>query len=311
MHGSAADHTSKPLVLSFFGFQFSLRKLGKGHQRARGANPDAHGLPPRLTFTIMGLQLALQKVSARLQSRDRWHTPLGVFLGLLPTCFLTRFEDRWLLSAEQLQTAFVMLLLFTFGWLVRSVWDSRNAGASKDILAEVCGFSQASFRDVSVFFIRALDSAGNVKLLTYFDQGWDSWFCKYHTAGAAEPDPVASIARVAANAFGVPSNTIHVRPMEGVEHTEEKASKVSGDPRYYRYQFFFMSFEASVSERFAAPDFLLQDCRYSWKTIEELLAHPGTRETNVRFNGFLRDHFTTFLDPTLQMSVQMTLQDAA
>jgi hypothetical protein len=68
---------------------------------------------------------------ARIENRNAWVTPLGILIAILVVFPTTSFQP-FIVSAETWQAIFVISGLLSFGWLVRSLWQSRD---SKSVIA--------------------------------------------------------------------------------------------------------------------------------------------------------------------------------
>jgi hypothetical protein len=102
---------------------------------------ETAGNPPQLPFDLTGviptsrvvyvntdetlvvvnrdrLELYLQESLDRMGKRDRWMVPLGVLVPLGLTVATTSFTKRFGIGGAEWETTFVLLSLFTIGWLI-------------------------------------------------------------------------------------------------------------------------------------------------------------------------------------------------
>ena len=74
------------------------------------------------------LRLVLIEHLAAVESKKRWHVPLGVFLALVPVILTSDFKDVGSIDKATWRGFFMFLSLASFGWLVLA-----SGGALKSV----------------------------------------------------------------------------------------------------------------------------------------------------------------------------------
>ena len=77
-------------------------------------------------ITSEKLELILRQYVDCLHGRSAWHAPLGIVLTIIVVLSTTNFNPKFGLSADTWSAIFVIGLMLSAGWLVRSIVRLRK-----------------------------------------------------------------------------------------------------------------------------------------------------------------------------------------
>jgi hypothetical protein len=90
-----------------------------------------------LVITKDKLHLCLQRAFRRTAERDRWLIPLGVLVPLVLAVVTSGYTKRFGLGGGEWETIFIMLIIFTIIWLVRSLLQRGKSMTADQIIEEL------------------------------------------------------------------------------------------------------------------------------------------------------------------------------
>lgn len=83
------------------------------------------------------LRLALLDHLAKVESRNRWHVPLGVLAGLVPVFLTSDFKQVANISKDSWQGAFLVLLVMNIGWLIWTIKDATKSVSVEELVERI------------------------------------------------------------------------------------------------------------------------------------------------------------------------------
>ncbi|MBQ4798105.1 hypothetical protein J8L73_02945 [Pseudoalteromonas sp. MMG006] len=89
-----------------------------------------------IKITTDKLKLILKDYLVSMEKKKEWIAPLGIVLTLLVVLITTTFQKAYF-SADTWKAIFIILLVLSIAWLIKSGWGAYKSPSVEDIVQKI------------------------------------------------------------------------------------------------------------------------------------------------------------------------------
>lgn len=90
-----------------------------------------------INITEDKLRLALLDHLSKVESKKRWHVPLGMLLALIPVLLTSEFKDFAMVDRATWKAFFMLASLGAGIWLISTVWGAFSSATLDDLIHKI------------------------------------------------------------------------------------------------------------------------------------------------------------------------------
>lgn len=261
-----------------------------------------------VTIGFDRLQILIQTFSKQVEDRLFWLTPLAVAVTLFTTLVVSDFKDKFGVRADVWRVIVVISLVAFSAWTLIALVRAIKRQSLMDLMDGIAAESLSPLRNYALAFFRAKDRNGTNYVLVYFDQIWGCYLCPYVSLQPDQSDP-SDVSEPTADRFGLPKHALLALEADGLEVRQAKISKASHKLNNYRFVFYVMKVQRGYTDTFTKREFEIQDRRYKWMTIEELLSDPVSMQQNGEVFCYIRDTRHRFFSDDMPLAIDLVIHE--
>jgi hypothetical protein len=276
----------------------STRKSKIGQRTANFVDP--------ITIGFDRLQILIQEFAERVYDRLFWVTPLAVAITLVATLVVSDFQDRYGLKAEDWRDGTICLLIAFIVWTVFAVVKTCGHQNISDLMDGIASEAHSPVRNYALTYFRAQDDSGTSLVLVYFDSIWQCYLMPFVSLQPGQSDPL-DVSEYASQRFSLPKEAFAADELVGHEVRHTKTSEASHKMTNYRFTFYLMKVATKHRGLFLEREFEVQERKYRWLTIEQLLSDAVSMNRNGEIFSYMRDKPSGFFADSVPRSVDVAI----